>query len=680
MSVCRQPRALIVRLLLLLPPLLSRANGEAGLSLPAAVDWSSFLARADMIWEHDNHSLPTSWTEAAFTGNGLLSIAAVYQPSGNVVQFELGRSDVWACGKMPMLPIGALEWSLPAPVARGRWRLSLHDAVVSGNISLADGSSVWFRFWTAATAQVNVLEYGVAEAALGSGSAGDARFVPKLPLGRGMVGPIGPAAECHNRTDATGTTSVCSQQLTVDNQGRPQECGSFATAISAQQLEGGAGNRVLVSVANSQPAAQQYPPPSATQPPEDEAAAAVQLSVADIRTLWSDHITWWHQFYLASMVSVPDTHIESYLAIQNYKLGSATRRHGTPIMSLVGPFRMDAIERCPAEPSVRCRVNCPPGMTNKSIPVYGSAWLGLWFDYNVEMAYWPCFVSGHADLAMSLAHGLRAGAAAMTANTLSVSGGIYNDSMGIVAGAGLNLEQLGQIGVPGCLKPNEIHDYRHRRVTSAPSSSGAPGAGECKCPTCCRGQTTDGLPFSSHTIWSSCAYRGNFTCIREELLPLLLPALRWYNHFLTTNGTDDEVLHLPPTHSSGEMKPMRGCLTCDPCQNVIACVRVCTCCVCRRLSWAGWLGLHFGYLAAGLGLPCGAHSSCCCSDNQHDIRCAWRCGHDVSGYRCKSDGASHGSKDRLTRGLRRHSFRNTSPLYRPHVSVLPAAHMDARHA
>ena len=82
-------------------------------------------------------------------------------------------------------------------------------------------------------------------------------------------------------------------------------------------------------------------------------------------------------------------------------------------MSLVGPFRMDAIERCPAEPSVRCRVNCPPGMTNKSIPVYGSAWLGLWFDYNVEMAYWPCFVSGHADLAMSLAHGLRAGAAAM---------------------------------------------------------------------------------------------------------------------------------------------------------------------------------------------------------------------------------------------------------------------------
>ena len=94
MSVCRQPRALIVRLLLLLPPLLSRANGEAGLSLPAAVDWSSFLARADMIWEHDNHSLPTSWTEAAFTGNGLLSIAAVYQPSGNVVQFELGRSDV----------------------------------------------------------------------------------------------------------------------------------------------------------------------------------------------------------------------------------------------------------------------------------------------------------------------------------------------------------------------------------------------------------------------------------------------------------------------------------------------------------------------------------------------------------------------------------------------------------
>ena len=74
------------------------------------IDWPSFMARADMIWEHDNRSLPTSWGEAAFTGNGLLSVAAVYQPRGDTLQFELGRADVWACGRMPMLPIGAVEW------------------------------------------------------------------------------------------------------------------------------------------------------------------------------------------------------------------------------------------------------------------------------------------------------------------------------------------------------------------------------------------------------------------------------------------------------------------------------------------------------------------------------------------------------------------------------------------
>ena len=202
-------------------------------------------------------------------------------------------------------------------------------------------------------------------------------------------------------------------------------------------------------------------------------------------------------------------------------------------MSLVGPFRMDAVEVCPAERSVKCQVNCPEGMLGKDLPIYGSAWLGLWFDYNVEMAYWPVFVSGHADLAMSLAHGLHAGMSAMADNCRNVSDGTIDDGMGVVAGAGLNLKQPGLIGVPGCLQPGNIPNYRHAQV---PITSYK------------RGQTTDGLPFSTHTIWSSCVTRGNLTCLRYETIPLLLPALRWYNHFLTTNGT--VTLHLPPTHSS----------------------------------------------------------------------------------------------------------------------------------
>lgn len=497
------------------------------------IDWSTFLARADMVWEFDTASLgaplPTSWGEAAFSGNGLLSIAAVFQ-SEHVVQFELGRADVWSCGSMPMLPIGALELSLGARVVKGQWRLSLQDAVITGNMTLVDGSSTWFRFWTAATSQVILLEHG---GSIPGASA--VRFVPKLPIGRGMVGPVGPAAECRNATDhsVSDVTSVCTQLLTVDNHGRAQDCGSFATAVRSRQLsDKNDTTQVLVSIANQQVAARQYPPPSAASPGQ-EAVAAVHLTTSEVDSLWSQHKAWWRGFYPQSMVSVPDTLIESFLAIQVYKLGSATRTEGTPIMSLVGPFRMDAVELCPAERSVKCQVNCPKGMFGKELPIYGSAWLGLWFDYNVEMAYWPVFTSGHADLAMSLARGLHAGMSAMVENCRNASGGTIDDGMGVVAGAGLNLKQPGLIGVPGCLQPGKIPNYRHAQV---PITSYK------------RGQTTDGLPFSSHTVWSSCVTRGNLTCLRFEAMPLLLPALRWYNHFLTTNAT--ATLHLPPTHSS----------------------------------------------------------------------------------------------------------------------------------
>ena len=342
-----------------------------------------------------------------------------------------------------------------------------------------------------------------------------------------MAGPIGPPPTLTNSTDTLGRTEVYEQTLTVDVNGKPKPCGSFATAVRV--LNG--GERLVLSVANQQANAQ-YPPPS-TRHPTEEAAAAAHVADNGLSDLWAAHTKWWHDFYTESMVSVADTRVESFYAINMYKLGSATRRTGTPIMSLVGPFRMDMQMRCPAsQGSITCKVNCPPGKQGHQLPIYGSQWLGLWFDYNVQMAYWPVFPTGHADLAESLGNGLHAGLRALQENTLEVSGGVYNDSVGVVAGAGIGLRQH-NVGVPGKLKPFAIPNYRHAVVSV---------------PAFIRGETTNGMPFASHTVWSSCAYRGNISCMRERLLPLFEPALRWYNHYLTYNGTSD--LHLPPTHSS----------------------------------------------------------------------------------------------------------------------------------
>jgi alpha-L-fucosidase 2 len=41
---------------------------QKGLKMQTSVDWASFLARNDPVWER----LPAEWTDGAFIGNGRL--------------------------------------------------------------------------------------------------------------------------------------------------------------------------------------------------------------------------------------------------------------------------------------------------------------------------------------------------------------------------------------------------------------------------------------------------------------------------------------------------------------------------------------------------------------------------------------------------------------------------------
>jgi hypothetical protein len=54
-----------------------------------AVDWSaSYMARSDLKWNCSGTTLPTSWKEAAFTGNGMISLTA-FHSSGDTVHHHL---------------------------------------------------------------------------------------------------------------------------------------------------------------------------------------------------------------------------------------------------------------------------------------------------------------------------------------------------------------------------------------------------------------------------------------------------------------------------------------------------------------------------------------------------------------------------------------------------------------
>jgi hypothetical protein len=61
---------------------------------------------------------------------------------------------------------------------------------------------------------------------------------------------------------------------------------------------------------------------------------AITRGVADMEKA---HRDWWHAFYPASFVTVPDARIESFYWIQWYKLGSAMREDG-PMVDLMGPW------------------------------------------------------------------------------------------------------------------------------------------------------------------------------------------------------------------------------------------------------------------------------------------------------------------------------------------------------
>jgi hypothetical protein len=71
-----------------------------------------------------------------------------------------------------------------------------------------------------------------------------------------------------------------------------------------------------------------------------------QAQSTGLEQLTTTHRQWWHGFYPASFLSIPDTRLESFYWIQLYKMASATRAD-RPMLDLMGPwFRTSPWLRC----------------------------------------------------------------------------------------------------------------------------------------------------------------------------------------------------------------------------------------------------------------------------------------------------------------------------------------------
>jgi alpha-L-fucosidase 2 len=342
------PMTMILALLALSPA------ASAAPQAKVAVDWPRFLAQQDLRWTR----LPTHWEEGAFLGNGLLG-AMAFAGEARALAFQLGRTDVTdhRQGKEPILarprlPIGRLQIETAGTLQGADARLSLWDAEWAGKLR-TDRGTLDVRAYVHATQPVLVVELA------GGGGERDARFGfhPDLAVNERLLARAMPLGE-----DDLNPSPFLEEQGSVRvSVQRRKAGGEYAVAWQEKAL--GDGRRLLVlSIADSFPGAEA----------RAQAAAAVAQAIKDgPAALRRSHQAWWHGYYPASFVSLPNARLQSFYWIQMYKLASATRAD-RPAIDTLGPW----YQRTP--------------------------WPGMWWNLNIQLSYWPVYASNRLALGESM--------------------------------------------------------------------------------------------------------------------------------------------------------------------------------------------------------------------------------------------------------------------------------------
>ena len=310
-------------------------------ALPAtAVDWPTFLARHDLVWDR----LPARWGESAFIGNGRLG--ATIDARDSAFGWTINRTDV--VHDQSRYPIGRVLLKTAGTVTGGTVRLTLWDAEASGTVTTDRGAVRW-RSFTASDPSVIVIVLEASGGERGAGldwSPAEAR-PPRKVARKEAFAPedLHPAPTITRSAD--GITSV------------QPFIGGGAHAESIRR----AGRGVFyVSIGYGGDGAGALAEAQATT----SAAAKQGLS-----RLTLGHRNWWHAYYPASFLSFPDARLEGYYWIQIYKLGSAMRGDG-PILDLNGPW------------------------------FSATPWPAIWWNLNIQLTYSPLFRANRLDLAESL--------------------------------------------------------------------------------------------------------------------------------------------------------------------------------------------------------------------------------------------------------------------------------------
>ena len=307
------------------------------------VDWPSFLARHDIAWD----TIPAKFDHGAFLGNGLLG-TMIYTDGPYRLRFELGRSDVTDHRRDDgRLPIGCMILKTVGVIKSGSLRIVLWDAEVCGEV-ITDKGKIRFRAIVHANELALLVDFGT------EGAERDAAFhwEPAISAvyhdtSRNLVSEPNPAPE----SGEEGGVHYCVQKRFAG--------GEYTTAWQVQGKH--PKRRLTLTIADS------YPDLTAKA-----TAVTTVHRVAAIpwRLLETNHQAWWHAYYPASFLSVPDKQIEGFYWVQLYKLACATRRD-RQVIDLLGPWYRE------------------------------TDWPRIWWNLNIEVAYSPVYTSNHLELGES---------------------------------------------------------------------------------------------------------------------------------------------------------------------------------------------------------------------------------------------------------------------------------------
>jgi len=323
-------------------------------SRPAArVDWPTFLARQDLVWDR----LPTGWGESAFIGNGRLG--ATIEVRDSALGWTINRTDV--VHDQSRYPIGRVVLKTAGTVRGGDARLTLWDAEASGTVTTDRGDVRW-RSFTAARPSVIVIvlegtggESGVALDWLPAEARPPRKVYRKDPFAPEDLHP--PPVVTRSAHEITSVQSF------IGGGAHAEIVSSPPVPLSAMR-RGGTTNERTFYVTIGQGSTDREALVGAR-------AATREAARLGLRRLEVDHRKWWHAYYPESFVTFPDARLEAYYWIQIYKLGSAMRADG-PILDLNGPW-----------------FNATP-------------WPGIWWNLNTQLTYSPLFRANRLDLAESL--------------------------------------------------------------------------------------------------------------------------------------------------------------------------------------------------------------------------------------------------------------------------------------